>query len=88
MAVSTVANWGANFLVAATFLSLGGAITTGGTFYLYAGIAVLAFLFFLTKVPETKDRTLEQIQHELTEDDQQHRPQPSAPLGRHAKDDS
>ena len=88
MAVSTVANWGANFLVAATFLSLGGAITTGGTFYLYAGIAVLAFLFFLTKVPETRDRTLERIQHELTEDDQQHRPQPSAPLGRHAKDDS
>ena len=33
-------------------------------------------------------RALEQIQHELTEDDQQHPPQASAPAGRHAKDDS
>jgi len=48
----------------------------------------LAFLFFLTKVPETKDRTLEQIQHELTEGDQQHPPPASAPAGRHAKDHS
>lgn len=65
MSVSTVANWGGNFLVAATFLSLGGAITRQGIFYLYGGIAVLAFAFFLRKVPETKDRSLEQIQQDL-----------------------
>jgi sugar porter (SP) family MFS transporter len=67
MSVSTVANWAGNFLVAATFLSLGGAITRQGTFYLYAGIAVLAFVFFLSKVPETKGRTLEEIQDDLTD---------------------
>jgi sugar porter (SP) family MFS transporter len=66
MSVSTVANWGANFLVAATFLSLSTAITRQGTFYLYAGIAVLAFAFFAWKVPETKGRTLEEVQEELT----------------------
>ena len=65
MSVSTVVNWAANFLVAATFLTLSGAITRQGTFYLYAAIAVLAFLFFLTKVPETRGRSLEQIQHDL-----------------------
>ncbi len=54
MAVSTVGNWGANFLIAATFLSLATAITRQGTFFLYAGIAVIAFTFFTFKVPETK----------------------------------
>ena len=66
MSVSTIANWGANFLVAATFLSLATAITRQGTFFLYTGIAVLAFVFFAARVPETKDRTLEDIQRDLT----------------------
>ncbi|HEU5267938.1 MAG TPA: sugar porter family MFS transporter [Jatrophihabitans sp.] len=70
MSVSTIANWGANFLVAATFLSLASAITRQGTFFLYTGIAILAFVFFAARVPETKDRTLEDIQRELTSDDQ------------------
>lgn len=65
MSVSTVVNWAANFLVAATFLTLAGAITRQGTFYLYVGIAVVALIFFLIKVPETKGRSLEQIQHDL-----------------------
>ena len=69
MSVSTVANWGANFLVAATFLSLTGAITTQGTFLLYAAIAVLAFVFFALRVPETQGRSLEQIQTEVADVD-------------------
>jgi hypothetical protein len=48
----------------------------------------MAFLFFLTRVPETRARTREQIQHELSEDDQQHLPHTSTPPGGHAKDDS
>jgi hypothetical protein len=53
--------------VAAAFLSLGGAITRQGTFYLYAGLTVLAVVFFARRVPE-KDRSLEQIQHEPTDE--------------------
>lgn len=67
MAVSTVVNWAVNFGVAATFLSLSSAITRQGTFYLYAGLALIAFLFFRAKVPETKGRSLERIQRDLTE---------------------
>lgn len=66
MSVATVANWGANFLVAVTFLSLGQAITRQGTFFLYTGLGVLAFMFFLWRVPETRNRSLEDIQQELT----------------------
>jgi sugar porter (SP) family MFS transporter len=65
MSVSTVANWAANFLVAATFLSLSKAITRQGIFFLYAAIGVAAVIVFAAKVPETKDRTLEDIQGEL-----------------------
>lgn len=65
MAVCTVANWGANFLVAQTFLSLGSLITRQGTFFLYAALSVAALVFFITRVPETADRSLEQIQSEL-----------------------
>jgi sugar porter (SP) family MFS transporter len=65
MAVCTVANWGANFLVAQTFLSLSKAITQQGVFFLYAVLAVLSLTFFAFRVPETKARQLEEIQEEL-----------------------
>jgi sugar porter (SP) family MFS transporter len=65
MSVSTVANWGANFLVSLTFLSLIAAAGRPGAFWIYAGIGVLAMLFFATKVPETKGRELEEIEAEL-----------------------
>jgi sugar porter (SP) family MFS transporter len=66
MAVCTVANWAANFLVAQTFLSLTGVITRQGVFFLYAGLAVAAIWFFAARVPETRHRSLEDIQTELT----------------------
>lgn len=65
MSVTTVANWLANFLVSATFLTLTGAISRSGTFILYAGLSVLAVLFFWLRVPETAGRSLEQIQSEV-----------------------
>ena len=69
MSVSTIANWGANFLVAATFLSLSGAITRQGTFFLYAGMAILALIFFSLRIPETQGKSLEEIQEELVDAD-------------------
>jgi sugar porter (SP) family MFS transporter len=65
MSVSTVGNWTSNFLVSSFFLSLTTAITKQGTFWLYAGFGVLALIFFFARVPETKDRSLEEIGHEL-----------------------
>ncbi len=52
-------------VIAGSFLTLGNLITRQGSFFLYAAIGVGAFIFFLTKVHETKDRTLEQLQDDL-----------------------
>jgi sugar porter (SP) family MFS transporter len=65
MSVCTVANWGFNFLVSFTFLQLIDTAGKGGTFFVYAGLGVLAVLFFAWRVPETKGRSLEEIEEEL-----------------------
>jgi sugar porter (SP) family MFS transporter len=68
MAVCTMFNWGFNFLISYTFLSLTDWITKSGTFWLYAGFGVCALVFFVTMVPETKGRSLEEIQDDLGSD--------------------
>jgi sugar porter (SP) family MFS transporter len=65
MSACTVTNWGFNFAVSFTFLQLVGVAGKGGTFFVYAGIGVVAIAFFAVFVPETKGRSLEQIEGEL-----------------------
>ncbi|MFC4548895.1 MULTISPECIES: sugar porter family MFS transporter [Halorussus] len=67
MGVVTVANWAANLAVSLTFPMLVDAIAKSGTFWLYAVLsaAALAFTYFL--VPETKGRSLEDIESDLRE---------------------
>jgi MFS transporter, SP family, galactose:H+ symporter len=62
MGIATMANWGSNLLVALTFLSLLRALGRPWTFWLYALIGVVAWVFVLRLVPETKGKTLEQIE--------------------------
>lgn len=62
MSVATLANWGANLAIALTFLTLIGSLGKAGTFYLYAAVSVGAWIFTWFLVPETKGRTLEQIE--------------------------
>ena len=72
MAVCTMFNWGFNFLISYTFLTLTDVLTKQGAFWLYAFFGVCAVVFFVTVVPETKDRSLEEIQSDLGSDaDQQ-----------------
>jgi MFS family permease len=65
MALCTVANWAANFVVAQTFLTVSDAISRQGVFFVYAVLALLALVFFRLRVPETAGRSLEQIQADL-----------------------
>jgi sugar porter (SP) family MFS transporter len=62
MSAVTVTNWAMNLAVAVTFLTLVGAIGHAGTFWLYGVIAIGAWVFIYLLVPETKGKTLEQIE--------------------------
>jgi SP family galactose:H+ symporter-like MFS transporter len=62
MGIATFANWTCNYLVSISFLSLIEKMGAGATFWLYALISLFALWFVGKKVPETKGKTLEQIQ--------------------------
>ncbi|HXJ15959.1 MAG TPA: sugar porter family MFS transporter [Candidatus Polarisedimenticolia bacterium] len=60
--LSATFNWGSNLVVSLTFLTLLEKIGTSQTFWLYALLAVGAWIFSYYLVPETKGRTLEEIE--------------------------
>ncbi|HEU0217955.1 MAG TPA: sugar porter family MFS transporter [Stellaceae bacterium] len=62
MSVATVANWGFNLIVSATFLNLVAAAGESGTFLIYAILSIVALGFVIALVPETKGHSLEQIE--------------------------
>ena len=62
MSVATSANWGANLFVALTFLTLIQATGKSSTFWIYGLVGIGAWLFTWFYVPETKGRSLEDIE--------------------------
>jgi MFS transporter, SP family, galactose:H+ symporter len=62
MGIATFANWVCNYIVSLTFLSLIDFLGTAGAFWLYAVIGLIALWFVCKRVPETKGKTLQQIQ--------------------------
>jgi len=62
MAVATTALWIACFILTYTFPILNNLLDASGTFWLYALICLAGFLFILKKLPETKGKTLEEIE--------------------------
>src|SRR6202790_1088007 len=55
-------NWGSNLLVSLTFLTLLQMMGPTRTFWLYGAFAIAAWVFSYYQVPETKGRTLEEIE--------------------------
>ncbi|XP_039056939.1 probable polyol transporter 6 [Hibiscus syriacus] len=51
-----------NAVVSMSFISIYEAITIGGAFFIFAGVSVVAWWFFYFLLPETKGRTLEEIE--------------------------
>ncbi|GJN32897.1 hypothetical protein PR202_gb21439 [Eleusine coracana subsp. coracana] len=60
-ALGVASNRVAAGVVTMSFLSLSRAITIGGTFFLYAGITALTWVFVFAYLPETRGRTLEEM---------------------------
>jgi MFS family permease len=56
------ANWAANLLVSLTFLTLLSALGPSRTFWLYGLLGIGSWIFSYYLVPETKGRTLEEIE--------------------------
>jgi MFS transporter, SP family, galactose:H+ symporter len=73
MSLATISNWGFNLLVTVTFLGLIDLCGRAGTFFVYAILTLVAFAFTMRLVPETKGRSLEEIEDAL-----EGRPPPSS----------
>jgi SP family sugar porter-like MFS transporter len=65
MAVGTMSLWIACFLLTYTFPLLNNWLNTSGTFWLYAFICISGFIFIYKKLPETKGKSLEELELEL-----------------------
>ncbi len=66
MAIATSALWIGSFLLVILFPILNNALGAHGTFWVYAGICFIGFLFIRRKLPETKGKTLEEVEQLLT----------------------
>jgi SP family galactose:H+ symporter-like MFS transporter len=62
VAVATAVNWAAAFLVSEFFLTVVDAIGQAYTFWLFAAFCVLGLIWVYVGVPETRRRSLEEIQ--------------------------
>jgi MFS transporter, SP family, galactose:H+ symporter len=62
MGIAVFSNWGANYIVALTFLPLIQAIGIGATYWFFTVICLLSVYFVWKKVPETKGKTFDEIQ--------------------------
>ena len=62
VSIATAANWGSAWLVSQFFLSLVSTIGESGTFLLFAALSVVAFIWVSKALPETRGRSLEDIE--------------------------
>lgn len=65
ISVSVSALWIASFVLTYTFPMIHESFGAANTFWLYAGICGAGFVFILARVPETKGKTLEELEGEL-----------------------
>ena len=65
MSLAVSALWIACFLLTYTFPILNKSLGASGTFWLYGAICVLGGAFIAARLPETKGKTLEEIEQLL-----------------------
>jgi SP family sugar porter-like MFS transporter len=66
MATCTFALWVGCCTLTFSFPSMNAALGSSGTFWIYSAICVSAFIFLFRQCPETKGKSLEQLEQELT----------------------
>jgi len=65
VSIATFALWGGNFFVSRFFPVLVENISAANTFFIFSATSIAALIFVVTMVPETKGKTLEEIEIEL-----------------------
>jgi len=65
--IAVLSMWIANFVLAYTFPSMNAYLGADKTFWIYSGICFIGAVFIIKCVPETKGKTLEQIEKELVD---------------------
>lgn len=68
VATGTFALWVASFILTYTFPFLNKALGTAGTFWIYTAICAAGLVFFLFRMPETKGKSLEQLEKEMVDE--------------------
>ena len=66
MATCTFALWVGCCTLTFSFPSMNAALGSSGTFWIYSAICVCAFIFLWNRCPETKGKSLEELEQELT----------------------
>lgn len=67
MSVSVFSLWAACFILTFSFPMLRESLGTAYTFWVYAAICLAGFFYTWSRLPETKGKTLEQIERELVD---------------------
>jgi len=67
MSIAVLSLWIANFILSFTFPILCDSLGPAGTFWTYAGICLFGIFYIQFKIPETKGKSLETIEAELTQ---------------------
>ncbi|CAH1782788.1 unnamed protein product [Owenia fusiformis] len=62
VSIATATNWIFNLVISMTFLTLTQTITKYGAFWLYSGLALLGLAFLFFRLPETKGKSLEEVE--------------------------
>jgi len=65
MATCTFALWVGCCTLTFSFPSMNAVLGSSGTFWIYSGICICAFIFLLRCCPETKGKSLEELENEL-----------------------
>ena len=63
--VATAFNWSCTFIVTKTYEDIVSVIGPYGTFWMFGTIVLVGFVFVIVSVPETRGRSLEEIEKKI-----------------------
>ena len=67
MSIGSLSHWGFNAIIAFTFLKMVNGIGIASTFWVYAGVCVIGLVWGYYYIPETKGKSLEEIEEHWRE---------------------